>query len=201
MFNRDKVLSDLYTSKDMEAALSKWNPAELREDLKQEVFEVLCKMQPEVLRGIVERKQINYYIVGIMHNMIASDRSTFYNTHRRFREKQQGGIYITLDGFLAYSMETAAEKGTGDEYTAGMNGGISIPDSMLTPFEVEPERWLHEVGEAIEALDPYERGLLHLYVENGNTCKKVAELTTISERGVRFAVSKARVKVKQHLRK
>lgn len=178
MFNRDKVLSDLYNSREIETALSKWEPAELREDLKQEVFIVLCALTPDKLQGMIERKQINWFIVGVMQNMIASDRSTFYNTHR-WREKMLSDPRVNELGEII----------------------LPLNNTLIVHIEEDGRKWVEEVSEALKTLDPYEEGLFTLYTELGASCKPVAEKTTIPERAVRFAVSKARIKLKQHLRK
>jgi hypothetical protein len=83
---KNKILTQYWTSKEVNDAFEKMQPEELRYDLKAEVFLVLCEMNEEKLIGMFERNELKFYIVRIMLNMIKSDRSTFYKNYRNYTE-------------------------------------------------------------------------------------------------------------------
>ena len=83
---RENVITELYQSKDINDAISKMQPIELQEDLRQEVFLVLCEMDEEKLLGMYEQGYLKYFIVRTILNMAKSDRSNFY---RKFRQVYQ----------------------------------------------------------------------------------------------------------------
>jgi hypothetical protein len=73
----------MYVDPDVEQAIQKMNPAELRDDLRQEVFIVLCEMDEERLMSMHQQGYLKFFLVRTMLNMIKSDRSTFYNKFRK----------------------------------------------------------------------------------------------------------------------
>lgn len=83
---RENIITELYQSKDINEAISKMQPIELQEDLRQEVFLVLCEMDEEKLFGMYEQGYLKYFIVRTILNMAKSDRSNFY---RKFRQVYQ----------------------------------------------------------------------------------------------------------------
>ena len=80
---REQVISKLYTDKDLADAIGKMEPAHLRDDLRQEMFLVLCEMPEERLLSMAGQGYLKFFLVRTMLNMIKSDRSTFYNKFRR----------------------------------------------------------------------------------------------------------------------
>jgi hypothetical protein len=83
---KNEILTQYWTSKEVNDAFEKMHPEELRYDLKAEVFLVLCEMENDKLVGMFERNELKFYIVRIMLNMIKSDRSTFYKNYRNYTE-------------------------------------------------------------------------------------------------------------------
>lgn len=84
--NRDKIISELYLSKDINDAIGKMHPLELQDDLRQEVFLVLCEMPEERLFQMFNDGYLKYFIVRTILNMAKSDRSNFSRTFRRVYE-------------------------------------------------------------------------------------------------------------------
>jgi hypothetical protein len=80
---RLEILDRMYRDPDVEQAIQKMNPAELRDDLRQEVFMVLCEMDEERLMSMHQQGYLKFFLVRTMLNMIKSDRSTFYNKFRK----------------------------------------------------------------------------------------------------------------------
>ena len=81
--NRQEIISELYQSKDINDAIGKMNPFSLQDDLKQEVFLVLCEMEEARLFQMYNDGYLKYFVVRTILNMAKSDRSTFY---KKFRE-------------------------------------------------------------------------------------------------------------------
>lgn len=80
---RDTIITQMYLDKDINQAIGKMQPVELQEDLRQEIFLVLCEMSDERLCGMWTSGYLKYFIVRTMLNMAKSDRSTFFNLFRR----------------------------------------------------------------------------------------------------------------------
>jgi len=84
--DRQKIISELYHSKDINDAIGKMNPKNLQDELRQEVFLVLCEMDQEKLITMYEQGYLKYFIVRTILNMAKSDRSNFY---KKFRQVYQ----------------------------------------------------------------------------------------------------------------
>lgn len=96
--NRNEIISKMYLDKDLNQAIGKMQPVELQDDLKQEIFLVLCEMTEERLLDMWDKGYLKYFLVRTMLNMAKSDRSTFYNQFRRtFTEYTE--IHDTPDEF------------------------------------------------------------------------------------------------------
>ena len=63
------------------------NPEDIREDLKQEVFLVLCEMEEERLLQMYNDGYLKFFIVRTILNMVKSDRSNFARTFRQTYEE------------------------------------------------------------------------------------------------------------------
>jgi hypothetical protein len=83
---RQEIIEELYKDPDVADAIGKMEPSHLRDDLRQEMFTVLCEMPEERLFGMHSQGWLKWFLVRTMLNMIKSDRSTFFNKFRR-----QGG--------------------------------------------------------------------------------------------------------------
>ncbi len=86
MKTRNQIIEELYLSKDISQAIRKMQPAELRDDLRQEMFISLCTLSEEKFWNLHENNALKYYLVRAMLNMI---RSTGMNQpfFRNFRAK------------------------------------------------------------------------------------------------------------------
>lgn len=65
------------------------HPAELRDDLKSEVFLILAELDHVKLIDLYEKKQIKFYMVRIMLNLVQSTDKKFYGKYRNFVEYNQ----------------------------------------------------------------------------------------------------------------
>ena len=84
--DRQNIISELYQSNDINDAISKMNPKNLQDELRQEVFLVLCEMDEKKLFDMYEQGYLKYFIVRTILNMVKSDRSNFY---KKFRQVYQ----------------------------------------------------------------------------------------------------------------
>ena len=80
---KNEIISKLYNDQDIANAIAKMNPVELQDDLRQEMFLVLCEMDDTRLIEMHKNGFLKYYLVRTMLTMIKSDRSTFHNKFRR----------------------------------------------------------------------------------------------------------------------
>jgi hypothetical protein len=83
---RQEIIAQLFVSKDINDAIGKMQPYELQDDLRQEVFLVLCEMEPARLYQMYDDGYLKYFIVRTILNMAKSDRSNFSRTFRRVYE-------------------------------------------------------------------------------------------------------------------
>jgi hypothetical protein len=83
MVTKNEIISKLYNDQDIANAIAKMNPVELQDDLRQEMFLVLCEMDDVRLIEMHKNGFLKYYLVRTMLTMIKSDRSTFHNKFRR----------------------------------------------------------------------------------------------------------------------
>ncbi len=81
---RDRIIKDLWQCEKLSAAIGKMKPAELQDDLRQELFLELLRLPEEKLADLHGKGQLSRYAFGIIRNMILTNRGAFYNTHRRF---------------------------------------------------------------------------------------------------------------------
>lgn len=113
---KQTLIANLYNDPDIVKAIGKMNPPELREDLKQEMFLVLCQKPDEDVIRMHEEGWLKFFVVRTMLNMIKSDRSTFHKLFRanlsEFTEKQ---YKHTTDEF-------EAKEGTLKSLTEALDG-------------------------------------------------------------------------------
>lgn len=60
---------------------------DLWQDLKQELFVVLCEYDQQKLKEIIDKKQIMYFIVRILLNFYNSKTSTFYKKFKHINDE------------------------------------------------------------------------------------------------------------------
>ena len=57
-------------------------PEHLRDDLKSEVMVIVCAWDEEKVLGLHSRKELEFYVVRVILNLVKSDRSPFYKMFR-----------------------------------------------------------------------------------------------------------------------
>lgn len=101
---RNHIISELYKDKDIAQAIGKMQPVELQDDLRQEMFMVLCEMDEEKLMGMHQSGYLKFYLVRTMLSMIKSNRSTFFNKFRK-QVEEWDSKYDSKDENLEYQDE------------------------------------------------------------------------------------------------
>lgn len=133
--NRCKIISSLYLDADLNKAIKKMQPVELQEDLKQEIFLVICEMSNEKFFDIYEKGYLKFFAVRTMLNMAKSDRSNFFTMFR----KQFDEIHENLDR-------------KEDEYCEEIDLKLKISFEPLYWYEKEIFRLYSDNGKNIKKL-------------------------------------------------
>ena len=107
---KNKIIEEFWLNDEVNQAFAKMQPEELQYDLKAEVFLVLLEMEEEKLIGLYERKEIRFYIVRTMLNMIKSDRSQFWKKYRNYTEYKNNDIVELEQNNVIDVMELGIEK-------------------------------------------------------------------------------------------
>ena len=107
---KNKIIEEYWLNEEVNQAFAKMQPEELQEDLKSEVFMVLLEMDEEKLIGLYERKEIRFYIVRTMLNMIKSDRSQFWKKYRNYTEYEDNNTAEVEQNSVIDVMENGIEK-------------------------------------------------------------------------------------------
>jgi hypothetical protein len=83
---RNEILVEFWELTEVNNAISKMKPAELQQDLKSEVFLILCELPEEKLIALYDRKELKFYMVRIMLNLVQNKNNQFYKKYRNFTE-------------------------------------------------------------------------------------------------------------------
>jgi len=81
--NKNSIILELWESRELKEAIDKMQPEDLRDDLRSELFKVLCEMEEERLIDMRTRNVLKFYLVRTMINMMQSNTSQFYRTYRK----------------------------------------------------------------------------------------------------------------------
>ncbi len=105
---KNDIINQLYKDKDIAQAIGKMQPVDLQDDLRQEMFMVLCEMEEARLMQMHESGFLKFYLVRTMLSMIKSDRSTFFNKFRR--QVEEWGIQYDTKEEEPYPMDEMMYK-------------------------------------------------------------------------------------------
>lgn len=82
------MIDQLYNDKRIDEACKKIAKGnDLWQDLKQELFVVLCEYDMSKLKEIIDKKQIMYFIVRILLNFYNSKTSPFYKKYKHINDE------------------------------------------------------------------------------------------------------------------
>ena len=88
---RNRIIEELWNSKDVNDAIGKMHPVEMQEDLKSELFLIIAELEESKIIDLYKKNQLKFYMVRIMINMVRSSKNKFYKNYRNYQE------YIPLD--------------------------------------------------------------------------------------------------------
>lgn len=77
---------EFWESKEVNDAINKMHPAELRDDLKSEVFLILAELPEEKIINLYTNNYLKFYTVRIMLNLVQSTDKKFFKKFRDFVE-------------------------------------------------------------------------------------------------------------------
>lgn len=97
---RNKILTDLFTSKEFNNCISKMQPVNLQEDLKAEVGLILCELPENRLIELADKNELKFFTVRIVLNLIKSFNSPFYKKFRKLQTVELSNIEIACDSDL-----------------------------------------------------------------------------------------------------
>ena len=80
---RTEILLQLWNDSDIRQAIGKMQPVELQDDLRQEMFLVMCELEEARLAKMHADGWVKFFLVRTMLNMVKSDRSTFFKKFRQ----------------------------------------------------------------------------------------------------------------------
>lgn len=113
---RNEILIEFWESKEVNDAISKMHPAELRDDLKSEVFLILSEIDEIKLIDLYDRKILKFYVVRIMLNLVQSTDKKFYKKYRDFveynydKDEVQDDSYTTDEIVIIENVNSAIEN-------------------------------------------------------------------------------------------
>ena len=83
MATKNQIIEELYRSKEFGDCIGKMEPDHLRDDLRSEVVLILLETPEEKIKQMHERKELKFYTVRIILNLIQSKTSGFYKQYRQ----------------------------------------------------------------------------------------------------------------------
>lgn len=179
---RSQILSQFFTSKDFNDCIKKMEPVNLQDDLKAEVGLILCEMPEDKINGLWERKELKFYTVRIILNLVKSSSSPFY---KKFRGKAD---MIIADNYFS---DIFAKADYFSDTQAKLFNNIQ---SSLVHEDYDP---IKDIAIAeIDNLYWYDREVLKLYAEHG-TYRKVEEVTGIPFESIYKTVKKGCIQIRK----
>lgn len=96
--NKDKIITELYNSKELDKVISNITRGHyLKDDLKSELFYILCKMPYEKLATAKEKGYLLYLCINILKKQYHSSTSPFHRKYRVFNKASELDINIVDD--------------------------------------------------------------------------------------------------------
>ena len=155
----------------MNKALSKMQPSQLRDDLKQEIFLILCNLSEEKFWNLYNNNALKFWFVRTMLNLIYQSRpsESFY---RNFRAK-----FECIDDFNKLP-----------DLLEDVQGESSNKEIIFEKLEL-----------AFDNLHWYEKGLMEVYIECKMNKKEVARQTKIPYMSIVNTIAIVKEKIKEDL--
>lgn len=91
---KNDIIQELYTSREFNECIGKMEPEHLRDDLKAEVVLILLEMEEKKIQKLHERKELKFFTVRIILNLIQSKTSFFFKQYRQqYKEVSERHAY------------------------------------------------------------------------------------------------------------
>lgn len=91
---KDSIISQLYSDRKLNEMLGKFNAGGGQEDLKSELFAVLCEKDSDFILDLWNKKQLLFYCTGVVQRMIFQVGGRF---HRRYRNQSYEFTEVILN--------------------------------------------------------------------------------------------------------
>lgn len=146
-------------------------PAQLRDDLKQEIFLILCNLSEEKFWNLYNNNALKFWFVRTMLNLIYQSRPS-ESFFRNFRAK-----FECIEDYN------------------------KLPDILEdTSSDIESKELLFDkLEESVNSLHWYERGLMEVYIECKMNKKEVARQTKIPYMSIVNTIAIVKEKIKEDL--
>jgi DNA-directed RNA polymerase specialized sigma24 family protein len=169
--DKNAILNELIASGELKLACRRITEgSDLQHDLFQEAFIVIMNYPEEKLQELHRKKELMYFIVGILMNMWRSPRSDFYKTYRQQNNEFDTNAIIV-----------------NDDYDEGLDNAIKDVKCQMEKMEkASSNKW-------------YKAKLLRLEAEHGSHMK-IANATGINRRSISRAIADAKKEIKNNLR-
>lgn len=92
-YTKNQILTDLFRSRELDEMLNKFDAGAGNEDLKSELFFVLCNQPEAKIIELSTNKQLMYYSTGIVQRMIFQ-KGKFFRTYRKHTTEFNNNIEI-----------------------------------------------------------------------------------------------------------
>jgi hypothetical protein len=194
---RQQILTNFYLSPEVNECINKQDPEHLRDDLKSELFAVLCELDEPFLIGLHQRKELKFYAVRIILNMIQSNTSPFY---KKFRTINSSYDDITEKASRYQTVSDIAPESDIQVRFAG-----NVVNSQIQQYHPEDEKEMleyerlfdtrvKEVEAILNTFHWYTAELFRCYVKHGSI-RKVSEEIGIPPTSVFNTIKKVRAKI------
>lgn len=193
--NRDEIITALFIGANFNRALSKMDPDYLREDLKMEVFAIVCEWADEKILALAELKQLEFYVVRVMLNQIQSSTSPFFKKYRKVFYQ------IGLSDISNAESQTDAGLNQLNQFHRTDKAGLFSPDFLIErevmDRRIGREDFEENLIEKINTLPWYDAEMVKLYLECGSF-KKMETITMIPKPSCYKTVRNALLKLKHN---
>lgn len=106
---KDQIIQELYTSEIIEEVLSNITKGNaLKEDLRGELFLILCEMNAERIKKAYNEKYLLYMCINILKKQYNSSTSPFHSKYRKNKTNELDGLDVVIDD-ESYEDEHAKE--------------------------------------------------------------------------------------------
>lgn len=106
---RNEILIEFWHSEEVNKAFAKMHPVELQDDLKSEVFLILSELPEEKLIGLYDRKELRFYIVRVMLNLVQNANNQFFKLYRNFVEYTPKEVQEAVEFDISTIVKTSVE--------------------------------------------------------------------------------------------